>query len=178
MEEKKNSGKTGLVVIIVILLLIICGMGAFIFINKDKLTTNEEIKESTEEVKETTEEDNTKTDIFKDDKIKSNYYESKQEGNDKYILNIVKYTDTNGYFTLRYISAYETGSESPSIDGYYSEENDIIKLSYNPEILEAKTIFEKVGITIEKDEDNYNKVVLEKDGNNIKMNSIILYRVD
>ena len=35
MEEKKKSGKAGLVVIIVILLLIICGMGTYIFINKD-----------------------------------------------------------------------------------------------------------------------------------------------
>ncbi len=47
MEEKKKSGKGGLVVVIVLLLLICCGMGAFIFMNKDKIFAKEatEVKE-------------------------------------------------------------------------------------------------------------------------------------
>ena len=40
MEEKKKSN-VGLIILVVILLLACAGMGAFIFINKDKLTTKE-----------------------------------------------------------------------------------------------------------------------------------------
>lgn len=48
MEEKKQSGKVGLVVIIVILLLLVCGMGTYIFISKDNVieknsTTRKEV---------------------------------------------------------------------------------------------------------------------------------------
>ena len=40
MEEKKKSN-VGLIILVVILLLTCVGMGAFIFVNKDKLTTKE-----------------------------------------------------------------------------------------------------------------------------------------
>ena len=40
MEEKKKSN-AGLIVLVVILLLACAGMGAFIFVNKDKLTAKE-----------------------------------------------------------------------------------------------------------------------------------------
>lgn len=43
MEQKKKGSK-GLVILIVILLLVCGGMGAFIFVNKDKLTAKENIK--------------------------------------------------------------------------------------------------------------------------------------
>ena len=40
MEEKKKSN-VGLIILVVILLLACAGMGTFIFVNKDKLTTKE-----------------------------------------------------------------------------------------------------------------------------------------
>ena len=40
MEEKKQSN-AGLIILVVILLLACAGMGAFIFVNKDKLTATE-----------------------------------------------------------------------------------------------------------------------------------------
>ena len=67
MEEKKKSGKGGLVVIIVLLLLICCGMGAFIFMNKDKIFTKEAVKEE-----KVTKEENTSSDyiyVFDESKI-------------------------------------------------------------------------------------------------------------
>ena len=68
MEEKKK-GNAGLIVLVVILLLACVGMGAFIFINKDNLTTNkcdtttvsnDEKKEATEKI-EKEEETNAET---------------------------------------------------------------------------------------------------------------------
>ena len=58
MEEKKKSN-AGLIVLVVILLLACAGMGAFIFVNKDKLTAKENttttVKNEKEETNETTE---------------------------------------------------------------------------------------------------------------------------
>ena len=45
MEEKKK-GNSGLIVLVIILLLVCIGMGAYIFINKDKLTAKEETTET------------------------------------------------------------------------------------------------------------------------------------
>ena len=58
MEEKKKSN-AGLIVLVVILLLACAGMGAFIFVNKDKLTAQENttttVKNEKKETNETTE---------------------------------------------------------------------------------------------------------------------------
>lgn len=58
MEEKKKSN-VGLIIVVIILLLACAGMGAFIFINKDKLTAKENttttVKNESKEVKEKTE---------------------------------------------------------------------------------------------------------------------------
>ena len=45
MEEKKKSN-VGLIILVVVLILLCAGMGAFIFINKDKLTTKENSTEN------------------------------------------------------------------------------------------------------------------------------------
>lgn len=59
MEEKKKSNG-GLIALVVVLLLACAGMGAFIFINKDKLTIKEKttatVKNEKKETKEKTEE--------------------------------------------------------------------------------------------------------------------------
>lgn len=55
MEEKKKSN-AGLIVLIVILLLACAGMGAFIFVNKDKLTAKENTTTSAESDKNDTNE--------------------------------------------------------------------------------------------------------------------------
>ena len=54
MEEKKKSNG-GLIALVVILLLACVGMGAFIYINKDKLTAKENTIESTQNEKESVE---------------------------------------------------------------------------------------------------------------------------
>lgn len=58
MEEKKKSN-AGLIVLVVILLLACAGMGAFIFVNKDKLTAKENttttVKNEKKEINEKTE---------------------------------------------------------------------------------------------------------------------------
>lgn len=58
LEEKveiKKKGNKGLVVLVILLLLICCGLGAFIFMNKDKIFAEQEkeIKEEKVEEKET-----------------------------------------------------------------------------------------------------------------------------
>ena len=62
MEEKKKSN-VGLIIIVVILLLACAGMGAFIFINKDKLITKENTSatEKNSNKKESKQEEDTKT---------------------------------------------------------------------------------------------------------------------
>lgn len=55
MEEKKK-GNTGLIILIVLLLLLCVGMGAFIFVNKDKLTAKENTKTTVENEKKDTKE--------------------------------------------------------------------------------------------------------------------------
>lgn len=60
MEEKKKSN-AGLIILVVILLLACVGMGAFIFINKDKLTSNETTSKIEEGNKEDSEEKELKT---------------------------------------------------------------------------------------------------------------------
>ena len=62
MEEKKKSN-TGLIVLVVILLLACAGMGAFIFVNKDKLTAKEN---TTTTVKNEKKETNEKTEKCSD----------------------------------------------------------------------------------------------------------------
>ena len=62
MEEKKKSN-AGLIVLVVILLLACAGMGAFIFVNKDKLTAKEE---TTTTVKNEKKETNEKTEKCSD----------------------------------------------------------------------------------------------------------------
>ena len=62
MEEKKKSN-AGLIVLVVILLLACAGMGAFIFVNKDKLTAKED---TTTTVKNEKEETNEKTEKCSD----------------------------------------------------------------------------------------------------------------
>lgn len=62
MEEKKKS-KEGLIVLVVILLLACAGMGAFIFVNKDKLTVKEN---TTTTEKNESKEVNTKTEKCSD----------------------------------------------------------------------------------------------------------------
>ena len=97
MEEKKKSN-AGLIVLVVILLLACAGMGAFIFINKDKLTA----KEST-----TTTAKNTKTDT-----------KESVEKNDTY--QVLSLSPIRGHAVVYngevYVNVYDT---TPNIDDVY-----------------------------------------------------------
>ena len=97
MEEKKKSN-AGLIVLVVILLLACAGMGAFIFINKDKLTA----KEGT-----TTTAKNTKTDT-----------KESVEKNDTY--QVLSLSPIRGHAVVYngevYVNVYDT---TPNIDDVY-----------------------------------------------------------
>ena len=160
MEEKKKSN-VGLIILVVILLLACAGMGSFIFINKDKLTAKENSTTTkVETIKDTTNDSTEKSsnDIFKDDTIKISYYETKQEGTEKYNLTLINTGKNYGYFTLRYVSAYGSGSEAPSTNGYYLIKDSKLVLSVGPYTNEnnlnntnAETIFKKAGATLDID---------------------------
>ena len=63
MEEKKKSN-VGLIILVVILLLACAGMGAFVFINKDKLTAKENTTTKVESTKTDTKESAEKQDTY------------------------------------------------------------------------------------------------------------------
>ena len=73
MEEKKKSN-AGLIVLVVILLLACAGMGAFIFVNKDKLTAKENTTATVESDKKDT---NEKTETTKKTEIINNTIETR-----------------------------------------------------------------------------------------------------
>ena len=92
-------------------------MGTFIFVNKDKLMLKENTTKSKDEKKETstTTEKENNNDLFKSETIHSYYYETKQEGTIKYFMTLgnMSNDNNNGYFTIRYVSVYDSGSEAP-----------------------------------------------------------------
>ncbi len=64
-------------------------------------------------------------DLFKSETIHSYYYETKQEGTIKYFMTLgnMSNDNNNGYFTIRYVSVYDSGSEAPLAAGYYDIED-------------------------------------------------------
>jgi len=136
MEEKKKSN-VGLIVLVVILLLACLGMGAFIFVNKDKLMSKENDTTTSETEKKETNNNAEKeidNDMFKDETIKAYYYETKQEGTVKYFMTLGNMSKDNnhGYFTIRYVSVYDSGSEAPLANGYYDIKDGKLRLSVGP----------------------------------------------
>lgn len=125
MEEKKK-GNVGLIVLVVILLLACVGMGAFIFVNKDKLMSKENTT-TTSETEKKEKNNNTEkeinNDMFKDETIKAYYYETKQDESTKYFMTLV-----NGVFTIRSVSSMEF----PLATGYYDIKDGKLKLSVGP----------------------------------------------
>ncbi|MBE6157395.1 MAG: hypothetical protein E7160_01220 [Firmicutes bacterium] len=154
MEEKKKSN-VGLVILIVILLLTCVGMGCYI--GYDKLLNNKEDKTTKiENTKDNTEE--TTNDVSNNDTIQLSYYETKQEGTEKYNLTLINTGKNSGYFSLNYVSVTENGSEAPSTNGYYSIKDNQLVLSVGPYTNEsnlnntnADNIFKKVGANLEVD---------------------------
>ena len=158
MEEKKKSN-AGLIIFVVILLLACAGMGAFIFINKDKLTAKENttttVKSDKKDTKEKTE---TNTDMFKDETIRSYYYETKQEGTVKYFMTLGNMSKDNnhGYFTIRYVSVFDSGGEAPLASGYYDIKDGKLKLSVGPysdsnDESITETVFKQLSANLEVD---------------------------
>ena len=82
-EEEKKGGK-GLIVLVILLLLICCGLGAFIFMNKDKLLENE---------KTTVEKESKKDSVKKCDEVK--VYETTDESVTKLIRQLVAGMECN-----------------------------------------------------------------------------------
>lgn len=146
--ESKNERVTKkkwneLIIIIVFLIVIILGLIFYICYDKGILfsskepssNTSEKAKNNTEDTSETIdkETDTTKNnDVFVNDNIHVYYYETIQEENDKYILALINTGNNSGYFSLRYVSVNENGSESPSTNGYYSIKDNKLTLSIGP----------------------------------------------
>lgn len=130
MEDVKKGNK-GLIILVIVLLLACIGMGGYIgydkFFNKD-VKEDKKVTETkkTEDVSKNT---TTEEDIFKDDTIKPLYFETKQADNIKLILTLVPTSDESGYFSLRYVAIYDTGSEAPIKDGYYKIKDSKLVLS-------------------------------------------------
>ena len=158
MEEKKKSN-VGLIVLVVILLLACTVMGAFIFINKDKLIDKENTTTPvTEENKDTNNTTTIDNDMFKDETIHSYYYETKQDGTVKYFMTLVSGSEDNrnGYFSISYVSIYGTGSESIMAEGYYDIKDGKLKLSVGPytdsnDESIAEAIFKEISANLEVD---------------------------
>ena len=163
MKEKKKS-HLGLILLASILLLICAGMGTFIFVNKDKLMLKENTTTSKDEKKETstTTEKENNNDLFKSETIHSYYYETKQEGTIKYFMTLGNMSNDNnsGYFTIRYVSVYDSGSEAPLAAGYYDIEDGKLKLSVGPytntnKEKESEAVFKKLSANLEVDTEQY-----------------------
>ena len=158
MEEKKKSN-AGLIVLVGILLLTCAGMGAFIFINKDKLIAKENATTTVKsDKKDTNEKTETNTDMFKDETIRSYYYETKQEGTVKYFMTLGNMSKDNnhGYFTIRYVSVFDSGSEAPLASGYYDIKDGKLKLSVGPysdsnDESITETVFKQLSANLEVD---------------------------
>lgn len=133
MEEKKKSN-SGLIILVVILLLACAGMGAFIFANKDKLTSKENPTTLETEKKEKNNNTEKENDMFKDETIHSYYYETQQEGTVKYYMSLISSSKNSsfGYFNIRYVSMYDSGSESSMATGYYDIKDGKLKFSVGP----------------------------------------------
>lgn len=98
MEEKKKSN-VGLIILVVILLLACAGMGAFIFINKDKLTSKEtSTTEKTQTSSKTTSSDNEKS------TLEGQFY-------------LFEGFSTNRRYYLAYDNADKLGEDNRFIDG-------------------------------------------------------------
>ena len=104
--------------------------------------------------------------VSNNDTIHAYYYETKQTGSEKYflILGNMSNDDSNGYFTIRYVSVFETGSEAPLASGYYTIKDNTLKLSVGPYTKTdnekntysvTETVFKKLGagLTIDPEED-------------------------
>ena len=98
MEEKKKSN-AGLIVLVVILLLACVGMGAFIFINKDKLTS--EVKTTSSQGKET---NNVNTSDNKKETLEGQFY-------------LFEGFSTNRRYYLAYDNSDKLGEDNTFIDG-------------------------------------------------------------
>ena len=139
MDNTKKENK-GLTILVVVLLLACIGMGGYIgydkIFNKDTKETKEvtEVKETKDTSKNTTTE---KTeDIFKDNTVKPLYFETNEKYS-KYLLNLVPVSDTEGYFTIRYVGIYDTGSESPVKTGNYNIKDGKLVLKVNSDDVNA-----------------------------------------
>jgi len=149
MEEKKKSGKGGLVVIIVLLLLICCGMGAFIFMNKDKIFTKEATTNGTSKVIDT---EGKKTDLELDSPIVINLFEkfrldkgcytNVKDLNGKNVTRLRVAADNIGVNGQSYISCAKVGG---MIDGRYCGSDAFSdKEMSDAYVLDDKTKFTKL----------------------------------
>ena len=157
LEPKKK--KNGLIIVVIILLLLCLGMGGFIYLNKDKIFAKEEVtpveKQEEEEVEE---EEN----IFENENIKAYYFETKESESSKMFLTLVDAGNNSGYYSIRTVTASETGGEGPLADGHFIISDGSLKLLIGPysddnkfEIEESIFSTLEASLTDDVDQENY-----------------------
>lgn len=183
MEDNKK-GK-GIVVVLVIFILLSLGLGGYIcydkILNKDnteKITSDTKgVSENITDRKNTNKDD----DIFANDKIHAYHYESKQEGSEKSLLTLIDAGNNSGYFSVRYISAYGSGSEAPLGNGYYRIDDNRLILSFGSDDI-TESVFKTMNANVVDDPNQetspgYRAHILDYAEDELQIGSFKLYRV-
>ena len=143
MEEKKKSN-VGLIVLVVILLLACAGMGAFIFVNKDKLMSKENttttVNNENKSVKDKTTSDTKVVDLINNGERIGTYsiYMGKNSIGE-YTLTLFSTDDkNNGFFSLVEATSM---SYNQVASGYYSIKDSSIEFYQNMQDDSAKNSF-------------------------------------
>lgn len=143
MEEKKKSN-VGLIIIVVILLLACAGMGAFIFVNKDKLMSKENTattaNNENKSVKDKTTSDTKVVDLINNGERIGTYsiYMGKNSIGE-YTLTLFSTDDkNNGFFSLVEATSM---SYNQVASGYYSIKDSSIEFYQNMQDDSAKNSF-------------------------------------
>ena len=149
MEENKKSN-IGLIILVVILLLVCVGMGTYMFINKDKLTTKE-TSSANEQTKNKDQKEVEESVTFSDSELEKyvNYINPVGYGAAPEIYNVdsINAKDLSAREKIEYIGAYvlTKNRQEKTQDGYYKiiiDEADVKKLVeevYGPNTYERTT---------------------------------------
>ena len=142
MEEKKKNN-VGLIILVVILLLACAGMGAFIFINKDKLTAKENttttIKNESNSSEQTTSDTKVVDLINNGERVGTYSIYMGKNSMGEYTLTLFSTNDkNNGFFSLVEATSM---SYNQVASGYYSIKDSNIEFYQNLQDDYAKNSF-------------------------------------
>lgn len=181
LEPKKK--KNGLVGVVIILLLLCLAMGGFIYLNKDKIFTKEEVTPVEKQEDDVVVEDEEEN-VFANEKIKAYYFETKESEDSKVFLTLVDAGNDSGYFSIRSVTAAETGGDGPLADGHFKISDGSLKLLIGPyagdnkfEIEESVFSMLEASLTDDVDQENY-KAYKTSYSDEITIGNSTFYRVN